>query len=61
MKTTININISKTEIDKMFTDLAKKIADSTLQSNEGYSCHINVDANSKEFSSVDITFVKNIP
>lgn len=59
MKTTININITKQEIDKMFTDLAKKIADSTLQSAEGYSCSINVDANSKEFSSVDITFTKN--
>lgn len=58
MKTTVTITLGRTEIDNLFKDLAERTAAKMLANPENYNCNIQVDANTKEFSGVEIIFSK---
>jgi hypothetical protein len=61
MKTSINLVITKEEVDKLFIDLAKRRAQEMLLHPDSFECSIVVEGSSdlSSFKAVNIRFTSN--
>jgi hypothetical protein len=61
MKTSINLVITKEEVDKIFIDLAKRRAQEMLLHPDSFDCRIIVEGSTdlSTFKSVNIQFISN--